>query len=154
MIGINSLVYVKLLDTMFIGQVKDYFGDGTWDVLMYPIHPRDADKDDEELYSVGFVRSRSKMKEQYMTLFCPGHEAEPAVLDSHYPDYLSVQAMGKELARIPYDNPHPTPYKYAADTACEIRDKFNKQWRHVMEYKMIRKYFNELATTDKPEKSE
>lgn len=154
MIGINSLVYVKLADTMFIGQVKDTFDDGTYDVLMYPIYPRDAEKDDEELGRVGYVRSRSKMKEQYMTLFCLGYEAEPAILDRHYPECLLVVAFDKVLASIQYDNPHPESYKFAVDTACRIRDDFNKQWRNHMERQMIREYFDELATTDKSEKSE
>lgn len=143
---VGAMVYTKLVDTVFVGRIIDQLDNDHWKLLVFNIHPEDADKEDDELDKVGFVRTHLVVRTDALDVYCAGYEASPAKLDHYNTLSVVVTAFDEELAHVNILG-HEYGYKFAVDAACTIRDRFNKDWRHKIEREMIRAYYDESSSS-------
>lgn len=148
---IGAMAYTVLAGTLYVGRIIEEFGSDYWLLLAFNAHPEDADKEDDELDQVGFIRSRLAMRTDNLNVCYASHEAVPAKLDRHNAESIVVTVFDKELARINILD-HEYGYKFAVDSACTIRDQFNKDWMRKLEREIVRAYYNKSSNSDETSK--
>lgn len=143
---IGAIAYTTLVDTLYVGRIAYKPDSNHWVLLAFNVHPEDADKEDDELDKVGWVRSYLVVPANDLKVHCASYDAAPAKLDHYNATSIVVTAFGEELAHINILN-HEYGYKFAVDAACTIRDQFNKDWTHKIEREIIRAYYDEHSSS-------
>lgn len=143
---VGAMAYTVLAGTLFVGRIIDHLDDDHWKLLAFNVHPEDADKEDDELDRVGFIRSNLIVRTNDLNVHCASYEAVPAKLAHYTATSVVVTAFDEELAHVNILG-HERGYKFAVDAACTIRDRFNKDWRHKIEREMIRAYYDESSSS-------
>ena len=145
---VGAMAYTVLAGTLYVGRIIEEFGSDYWLLLAFSAHPEEADKEDDELDRIGFNRSRLAMCSNNLNVCYASYEAVPATLDRHNAESIVVTAFDKELARVNILDPE-YGYKFAVDSACTIRDQFNKDWMRKLERNIVRAYYNKSSNSNK-----
>lgn len=143
---VGAMAYTVLAGTLYVGRIIEEVGSDYWLLLAFSAHPEEADKEDDELDRIGFDRYRLVLHSDNLNVRYAKFETMPAELHRHNAAYIAVTAFGDELARVNILDPE-YGYKFAVDSACTIRDQFNKDWMRKIERDIVRAYYNKSNET-------
>lgn len=144
---VGAIAYTMLAGTLYVGRIIEELGSDYWLLLAFSAHPEEACNEDDELDRIGFDRYRLVIHSDNLNVRCASFETAPAKLDQHNASSIVVTAFDKELARINILD-HEYGYKFAVDSACNIRDQFNKDWMRKLERNIVRAYYNKSSNSN------
>ena len=155
----GDIVYVKLANTTFIGTLQHLTKKDKWTVLAYPIFDAAKDRDVTAWRNMSYIRTHLKVDAQYITKYDVDilYPAFVTLIDTD-PDTQAFlvysQVHGGNIGVFPIFSNIPNSKEEAKTWAERLKDEYNKEWRHQIEIKMIKKYFDELDKNSKSTETE
>lgn len=155
----GDIVYVKQANTTFIGILQQFPKKDKWEVLAYPIQDAAKDRDVKEWRNMGYFKTILKVDDQCITKYD---------VDILYPAFVTLidtdsdtqaflvysQVHGGNIGVFPIFSNIPNSKEEAKAWAERLKDEYNKEWRHQVEIKMIKQYFDELDKNSKSTEAE
>lgn len=144
---VGAMAYTVLAGTLYVGRIVGQQDNDHWELLAFPAHPEDAEKEDNKLDRLRFFCRRLVLRTEDLNVCHASFETVPAELErNNAPSSIAVTAFGEELARINIMD-YGYDYGFALKTACTIRNQFNEDWRHKLKRDIVRAYYNNSNET-------
>lgn len=155
----GDIVYVKLANTTFIGTLQQFPNKDEWEVLAYPIQDAAKDRDVKEWRNMGYFKTILKVDTQYITKYDVDilYPAFVTLIDTDSGDQAFLvysQVHGGNIGVFPVFSNIPNSKEEAKAWAERLKDEYNKEWRHQVEIKMIKQYFDDSDKNSKSTEAE
>lgn len=144
---VGAMAYTVLAGTLYVGSIVAQQDNDHWELLAFPAHPEDADKEDDKLNLLRFFCRRLVLRTEDLNVRYARFETVPAKLESNNATSIAVTSFGEELARINILD-YGYDYGFALKTACTIRNQFNEDWRHKLKRDIVRAYYNKSSNSN------